>query len=389
MRAAFLGRLPVPQTVRASRRRWAGPAVRGGRVVVERYTGAFEALRVLGCAATGLCEARVLGPLPDHPEPPMVLWRAGPARHAVVLDHNSLYALVAIDILRGRVPDVYPADPNLARDVAARVENLLGYKYDVDAERYIVVSEPTSYYRFRATGPSEMSSRPCRRWYEDHARDQPLRFEEVPEVLRGVPCRGWAVRVKDVAKFSILAAIGYTKRTTGLWRYVVAWARRVVMESVRWLREQGIETRRVYVDSYEVEEPPGREPPLWRRYAVKVEAEGPAVTILPPLYRVGERVGLWAVWEEDGPVRDVVAARGVATVWYQPSEEEWYRRGHAVMRCEAEPSPRVLETVSRTAERYAVRVSWRGCWRVEDLAPGRAREWREDARRVVPLAKRI
>lgn len=175
----------------------------------------------------------------------------------------------------------------------------------------------------------------------------------------------------------MLTAVGWTKRTTGLWRYVVSYARRVVLGTVEWLRSvEGLEVRRVYVDSYELPERPGRTPPMWRQFPVKTEAEGEALTVLPPVYRVGDRYGIWLLWMEDGVPPEIPVARGAATVYYMPGEEEWYRRAYAVLRGERVPV-RTGDGLVRAAARYGVDVAFTPRLTVVDRRPGVARPWRE------------
>jgi len=376
VRIAFLGGAPLPERVPARRR----IITRGGAV----YRGTFESLRVLGCHATGLCVVELVGPAPAEPEPPMWLDRAGWLAETVQYDHDSLYSRVAVDLLRGRVPGVYPAVPGAARAAAARVEEMIGYRVRASRDAFIVVSEETGFAELRVAGRGRVGSGSCRRWYEAHARDPPLSYDEAVEVLRGAPCRAYAVRLRDALKFSVLAAIGYSKRTTGLWRYVVGWARRVVLGAAEWLAERGVELARGYVDSYQlVGGRPGREPPQWKRYPVKREGYGDGVVVLPATYRAGDSYGFWGVHLEDGDPPEVPVASGPGgTVWARP--REWYRRAAAVLRGEAPPR-HSCKALVETAARHMVRVECGSRLGVRDLSPGARRWWRAPDPRVQVL----
>ena len=378
VRVGFNGRIPVPPVVPHRRRVRADPDT--------VYYGSLEALRVIGCS-TGLCGEPVLGPLPDRPDPPMWLERAGAFDYTEQYDHDSLYARVAHDLLVGDVPGVYPARPSEARMVARRVMELLNWKYAPEADRYVIISEPSAYARLYVSGGVNVGHRRCRSWYEWAYGEPPLSFEEAVEVLREAPCRAYAVRVKDFAKFSILSAIGYTKHTTGLWRYVVAWARHVVVESARWLREHGVTVLRGYVDSYQVEgRLGGREPPYWKRYPVKPEGRGPGMVWLAPTYRAGDSYGFWGVWEADGRPPTVPLTGGLSgTVYYVPGPGEWYRNARAVLECRAEPPERVKRLLAEAGERFGVGFRWGRCTVVVDRMPGVVRWWRSEERVVIVL----
>jgi len=383
VRVAFNGRFPAPPTIRAHRR------IRADKDMV--YYGMFESLRVLGCTY-GLCDTRVVGRLPDSPVPTMFLKYAGRV-NGVQYDHDSLYVRIAIDLLLGDLPGAWPVDPERGRRVAMLIQSVLNWKYAPEGARYMVLSEPTAYARLEAYGRHDMSNRRCREWYSSWYGEPPLTLEEAIEELRRAPCRAYAVRVKDVAKFSILAAIGWTKHTTGLWRFVVAWGRVIVYESVKWLAEHGVDVYRGYVDSYHLSDKIGKTPPWWRRYPVKLEAEGDGIVVLPPLYRVGSKYGLWGVWEADGKPPRIPVHRGgdPATVYYTPDENEWYRRARGILDGRVRPDTGVLVKVSATARRYGVVVGWRDGvgLTVRDTRPGVLREWDSRERYVYVLGRGV
>ena len=189
------------------------------------------------------------------------------------------------------------------------IRSLVKYRYKY-AERYVVALNVM--YSDYAVYIKDSGRRPCRTAdVQDYIVAEPTDLDTAIKFLHDAPCWGAVVKVKDLAKYAVLIAVGRIKSyDTASWHALISYAHQRFMSAVwSFKQHEGDEVAGTYVDTaflfskYHVFQKYLREV----GFDSKVDAHDQrGVLLLPVNYFLSYNVGAWLLGIDDRGVQNGV-----------------------------------------------------------------------------------
>jgi hypothetical protein len=238
----------------------------------------------------------------DRYESAMHAWYVAVDVPIVKVDVNLMYPTALLQLWRRGLVKADAKYINLIR-------SLVKYRYQY-ADRYIVALNVL--YSDYAVYRKESGRRQCRTDdVEDYIDAEPTDLDTAVKFLNDAPCWGAVIRVKDLAKYAVLIAVGRIKSyDTASWHALISYAHQRFMSAVWSFRQhEGDEVLGTYVDTAFL----FSKHHVFQRYLKevgfdsKVDAhDQQAVVLLPVNYFLDYNIGAWLLGVDDKGVQNGV-----------------------------------------------------------------------------------
>lgn len=298
----------------------------------------------------------------------MYTWHSFVSHSAAKYDVNNMYPTALVQLVRSGICkcDIEP------------VLKMLAFR-QLYGDRYVVVLNNTysNYSVFHKYG-----ERLCkRRDAEEYVLSEPVDKKTALEVLSGLKCPGAVIRVKDLAKYTTLMAIGRLKHySAAAWHAVTGYAHSKFLSAVRRFKaHSGDCVAGIYVDTAFVDCAEREFPEYVREAGFNVKLDGAdnsAVHILSVNYKVSDVIGAWLIGMIDAGSQAAAVERdceeypSVCTLYYNKYieinsypqvlvAEMWYRyiaRHTRLVRFRRTAKDRA--TIELTEGFYGTNVAW-------------------------------